>query len=685
VNQSLAPTPPRAAAGLQLLDLPEGGCEALLDGGRRRLRLSSDARWLLEHLDGRITYPELAALLSQRTGRAVAAPQAQALVERVLVQPGLAGSAAGAAPVHGRLLVLLPAGAAQAAARLLSPFASRVGMPLSAAIALAILVVTLAPQVARVAAWQEVGAWLLVMPALFGSLFVHELLHAAALATAGGTPGAIALVTGRRWHMRAELPGTERLSRWARVRVDLAGAHGQLLCAAALAGGSVIAGRTPPLPAVLVVLAGAIANLAPTAGHDGSYLADDLADRPYGDSRWRSVPLTRWCFMAARLAVTRLALRSGRGPLAAMQRLIVVMVATSFPRQSPAWRRAFTRRHLVATEHMRLDMADVGRGQGADRVLHRTPLLECLRERRGVVVCSMHAGPFPYVPLTLAEEGATVMLYATQDMQQLGLAAWHASARKLGVQFEVLSPTSVRDAARALRGLREGRVLSILMDGQHSANRDQHRADITFMGAEFCMRTGPVVLATRANVPMVLAATYWQGVATRVVEFSDRFEPIASDSDDAVVARTRELYDWFAGRLAPRAHEWNGWTWPVQHWRASGRAPTATREALAEAQARAAQALLGTLAGARVHADDSRCAVYDTGAERLLVQGDERRVMRGSPAAVALLEAAFSRPRAADLPRRLGLPAEQLAPELARLMLAGMVALESRERGGSAR
>ncbi len=685
MEPSADPTPPRPAADLHLLELPEGGCEILIEGGRRRLRLSADAQWLLEHLDGRITYPELAGLLSQRTGRAVAAEQARALVERVLVEPGLTGTRKAAAPVRGRLIELLPAVAMRPLARLLAPLASRWGMPVSALAAVAAIAVLLAPRLLDAAAWRDGVAWLLVAPAVFASLFVHELLHAAALSAGGGSPGAVALITGRRWHLRAELPGMERLPLMARVRVDLAGAHGQLLSAAALAVVPWALGGSAPVPAVLAVLASAGANLVPADGHDGSYLLDDLADRPHGDAQIRSVPLTRTLAMGVRLAATGLALRLGRGPMAAMKRLIVVMIATSFPRQSAAWRRAFTLRHLVATEHLRLDMADVGRGRGADHVLHRTPLLECLRARRGVVVCSMHAGPFPYVPLTLAETGATVMLYATAEMQQLGLTAWQASAEQLGVQFEVLSPTSVRDAARALRGLREGRVLSILMDGQHSANRDQHRADITFMGAEFCMRTGPVVLATRARAPIVLAATRWHGTATRVVEFSDCFEPLATDADEAVVERTRALYDWFADRIAPRAHEWTGWTWPVQHWRASGRAPTATREALAEAQVRAQRALLGEPASARVLADDTLCAVYDSGTEKLLVQGDHRRVMRGSAAAVALLEAAFKRPRARELPARLGRPAEQLAPELARLMLAGLVTLQGGARGGSAR
>lgn len=675
-TRSPAPSP---AAGLQLLELPGGGCEALLEGGRRRLRLSEDARWLLEHLDGRISYPELAALLSDRTGRDVTPEQAEALVQRVLVTPGLARTAAGDAPERGRLIPLMSADTTSRIARLLAPVASRWGMPVSAALAIAMLVIAFAPVARSTDAWLHPVAWLLAGPALIASLFLHELLHAAALAAGGGTPGAIALITGRRWHLRAELPGTERLPRAARIRIDLAGVHGQLLFAAALAQAAAALLGDPLLPAVTAVLAGVVTNLAPAPGHDGAYLADDIADRPYGDAQFRRVPPGRWLSTAARLMAVSIALRLGRGPLAAMRRLIVVMIATSFPRQSSAWRRAFTLRHLVATEHLRLDMAEVNRGRGADHVLHRTPLLECLRARRGVVVCSLHSGPFPFVPLTLAEAGATVMLYATPDMQQQGLAAWQASAERLGVTFEVLAPTSVRDAARAMRGLREGRVLSILIDGQHSANRDQHRADIDFLGADFCMRTGPVVLATRARAPIVLAATRWQGVATRVVEFSDVFEPLASDDENSVIGRTRELYRWFAPRIAPRAHEWTGWTWPVQHWRASGRAPTATRSALDAAQARAARALRGDARAVRLSADDTLCATFQSGVETLLVQGDQRRVMRGSNEAVALLEAAFGRPTAGTLPRRLGVPAERLAPELARLMLAGMVTLEDGE------
>lgn len=674
-------SPPGPAPGLQLLDAPGGGTEALLDGGSRRLRLSADARWLLEHLDGRISYAELADLLSARTGRAVGAAQARELVERVLVAPGLTRARAGARVARGRLVPILPAAATARLARLLSPLASAWGMPVSALAAVTTLAWFAGPSALRLGTWLDLGAWLFAPVAVAVSLLVHELLHAAALSAAGGRPGAISFISGRGLHLRADLPGLAELPRWARVRVDLAGAHGQLLFAALLAVAAAWAALAPPLPAILLVMLSAAGNLAPFEGRDGGYLVDDLAGRPQGASRVRPVPFPRWAAAAIRLTAADLAIRLGIGRLARLRRLIVVMVATSFPDRSPAWRRAFTRRHLAATAHLALDMKDVGRGRGADVVRHREPLRALLRQRRGVVVCSIHMGPFPFVPLTLAEEGATVMLYATPDMQRQGHAMWEASAERIGATFEVLSPTSVRDAARALRGLREGRVLSILMDGQHSANRDVHRTDLAFLGADFCMRTGPVVLAARARAPIVLAATWWRGAAQRVLEFSDAFEPPHSEDEVGIVACTRELYRWFEPRVASRAHQWNGWTWPIQHWRESGRAPTATRADLERAQARALRALNGEARGARLLADDTLCATYGEPPHLLLVQGDARRVMRGSPESAGLLEAAFRSPRAAELPRRLGAPAEALAPELARLVLAGMVRLED----GSAR
>ncbi len=677
-------SPPRPAEGLQLLELPEGGAEALLEGGTRRLHLSGDARWLLEHLDGRISYTELAGLLSRHTGRSVGAAEAEALVERVLVAPGLTrGGGSSTSPARARLITILPARATARLSRMLAaPFASAWGMPVSALFALWALAWTTWPTLTSQSVWLDWRTWLLAPIAVLGSLIVHEVLHAAALVAGGGTPGPLSLIVGQRGHLRAELPGLERLPRWARVRVDLAGTHGQLLFAAALALAMNSMGLAPPLPALLLVLGSALINLAPIAGFDGGYLLDDLADRPHGDTRRRPFPIWRWLRMVPQLAATRIALLLGWGELAAMKRLTVVMMATSLPHRSGAWRRSFTVRHLVAAQHQRLDMADVGRGRGADLVLHRTAFRRCLQQRRGVVVCSIHSGPFPYVPLTLAEEGAHVMLYATADMQRMGQAAWQASADRIGVRFDVLEPTSVRDAARALRGLREGRVLSILMDGQHSANREQHRTDLDFLGAEFCMRTGPVVLATRSRAPIVLAATRWEHGVTRVVEFSDVFEPAASDDESVIIERTRELYRWFESRIASRQHEWSGWTIPIQHWRESGSAPKATVASLEAAKTRSLRALRGEARGARLWADDSVCMTYGKPPNLLLVQGDERRVMRGSLESSALLEAAFRRPRVAELPERLAMNAERLAPELAKLVLAGMVRLEDGEDSG---
>lgn len=218
-------------------------------------------------------------------------------------------------------------------------------------------------------------------------------------------------------------------------------------------------------------------------------------------------------------------------------------------------------------------------------------------------------------------------------------------------------------------------MVVLYMDGQHGAGerRDQHRADFRFCGSELFMRTGPAFLARRAGVPILPAIAFRQGLARRVVEFGAPLPPPDGDDEASLVARTAELYRWFEPHVHEHPEQWPGWLYPIMHWRATGSTPTATRAEYDAAVARAASGLAG--GRATLQCDPTRTGWIEVSREILLVHGPSRRVLQGDPTTRALLSAAERRVRLRDLPRRLGESPEALAPQVARLTLAGLAEL----------
>ncbi len=675
---------PRRPHVFEMLPDASGGAEVVL-ARSRRVRLNADARWLLERIDGRADVATLAAELAARFGREVSAEDALALMRGTLGAHGLveipvAGREAPSAPLRNASRgVLLPAPLVRAWARALATAAHPlVAALLGASALLALALLARAALGAGAAPWRTPLAWAIALPLAALAFVAHELGHAAALVHAGGTPGAIAIVwTSGRPRLACELAGLESLPRGKRAAIDVAGAFAQVLVAGAAAGPALALGAAPlVVPACALVVAMALVELLPVPGTDGAWLLADLAGEEPGDALQRPTSPVRWLHHAAVRANVRVRYALGRFPAQAELAVLPVFVSTSFPHWSPRRLRAHARGYVEMQGIGRHDQLELPRGGRAERVRHVRPIRTLLGEGRGAVVCAMHVGPYPYVCEALMSLGVRLMAYAAPNQQQMWAGTWDETVRNRGFAFELLSPRSARDAVRAVRGLREGKMLFLLMDGQNATQRDQHRADFTFMGQSLYMRTGAALLARRAGVPLVLAATRYEGVATRVVEFSDPLPPPESDDDDALVARTSEMFAWFEPRVAPVAEQWDGWIWPVVNWHATGGAPTATPEAIDAAMREAREAIVNRAASARVVAEPTRVQWMQSRGERLVVHAATRRVLVVSPLACGVLDAAFRRTRVADLPRATGAHPDALVPELARMTLAGLVALE---------
>ncbi|HTR96929.1 MAG TPA: hypothetical protein VMH61_03420 [Candidatus Acidoferrales bacterium] len=683
------PTPetlrPRRLGRIELVALADGRSEASLEGGRR-VQLSSDARWLLEQLDGHSTLADLALRLSARFGRALSSDDAAELLDRTLVahrlasmsDPG-AGGARSVPLARSRRWTLVPAPVVRRVSATLAPLASPAVSLALLASALASLGVAFAralPAGAR--AWLDPLAWTLALPVLAASVLAHELGHAVALARAGGTPGEIALQLSR-FGLRCTsgMGGLRTLPPRARAGVDVAGVLAQALVAGAVAAIALALRTTPPGPALAVPLAFALLDLVPVPGSDGRWLLDDLADRDPGDAIVRRISPARWLSRLSLRLAARAAANAGRGRMRERLHLMPVFLSASFPDWPPARLKRHAVRHVEMLAVAERDHDAIPRGARTDEARRLAPLRALRREGRGVVVCAMHMGPYQFVPDVLLELGWRVLCYVAPGQQRRFAAGWRSGATTRGAALEVLSPASVRDAVRAVRGVRGGAALFVLMDGQRASARELHRTDVRFLGHELWMRTGPALLAARANAPIVLAASSYRGVARRVVEFSQAFAPPAEDSDAAIGARTAELYAWFEPHVARAPEQWDGWTWPLTHWRATGGAPTASARELEDARQRVRSALGGSPRGARLAAERTRVHWAEMNGEHLIVDGPSRRVLVADPLACRVLDAALRRERVAGLPRRVAAPPEAVADHAARLVLAGLATIET--------
>lgn len=671
----LTPAIPRVADRIELLERPEG-LEAVV-AGQRRLRLSAEAAWLIGQLDGRLTVDGIAERLEARLGHPVSPAQARELLERTLITHGIATfePVRRGRPVRRhRVRVLHPAAQVGPVARSIAVLAHPVTMLVLSGGALFVLARAFAT--ATLADWRAPLGWILALPLAAFSLWAHEWLHAAAFVRGGGVPGPITFTQTAAFRFTTELPDVRRLPRAARLIVDIAGVYAQWVIAGSVAALAMANGTPLPMPALSAVLVLIAINLLPQVGSDGTWFVQDLFEQTAGDQivRW---PRARRALELLRLRLTiEGAARTGRDPASMISRVLPTMLAMSFPDAKPAWLRRVARDNATSRLWFVRDGKAIADGERPEQI-HRISVIRRLRqEGRGALVCSMHLGPFPYVPIALAELGCPVMAYAAEGVRSGVESSWLSAAAHQGAQFEALTATSSRDALRAVRGMRDGKFLVLYMDGQFSASRDQHRADFRFLGQELYMRTGPALLAASAGVPIVLAACYWDGLGRRIVTFSDPLPPPESRQESAIIATTESMYRWFEPIVAARPGQWPGWAWPIQHWRRTGNSPTTTREAFEQAIRVAADALRGEQGNARLVAETTRSQWIEMQGEHLLIDGPGRRVLAASKRTCDVLDGAHRRMRLRELPRHTGQSVDALAVEVARLTLSNVARIE---------
>ncbi|MDQ1745237.1 MAG: putative peptide zinc metalloprotease protein [Pseudonocardiales bacterium] len=289
---------PVPAAGLQLLGQAAGSGYRVAPALVRRvdgqmLQLTALLYRLLEAVDGRRGYDEIAAQVSTASGRSITGANARMLVEQKLRPLGLVCRPDGSQPelrkanpllaLRLRWVVSDPA----ATRRITAPFSWLFNPLAVAAVLLAFVAVckwVLFDRGLALAAHQAFdrpGLLLAVFAITVVSAGFHEFGHAAAARYGGATPGAMGAGLYLVWPaFYTDVTDSYRLGRGGRIRTDLGGLYFNALLSVAMFGIWALTGWDAVLLVIGTQLVQMVRQLPPLVRFDGYHLLADVTGVP---------------------------------------------------------------------------------------------------------------------------------------------------------------------------------------------------------------------------------------------------------------------------------------------------------------------------------------------------------------------------------------------------------------------
>jgi putative peptide zinc metalloprotease protein len=262
---------------------------------------------VLEAIDGRRGYPEIAELVSTRTGRTVSASDVQALAEQQLRPRGLLLQADGTEPplersnpltgLRFKFAVTDPA----VTRRITDPFTVLfhwwIWVPLLIVFGWVAWWVLVQRGLASATyqAFAVPGLLALVLVVTVLSAGFHEFGHAAAARRGGGQPGAM----GAGWYLLwpafyTDVTDTYRLGRSGRIRTDLGGLYFNAIVAVAITAIWWATGWDALLLVVAAQILQMVRQLAPLVRFDGYHVLADLTGVPDLFSRIGPILMSFW-------------------------------------------------------------------------------------------------------------------------------------------------------------------------------------------------------------------------------------------------------------------------------------------------------------------------------------------------------------------------------------------------------
>ncbi len=381
----------------------------------------------------------------------------------------------------------------------------------------------------------------------------------------------------------------------------------------------------------------------------------------------------------------RFRLRNGFDHVAPWLNLVPITLTSAYGESlSSTDALALARRCLIYRMLIKLDHDDLERGGRVHELVNTGPLLETYARGRGVVVCSMHLGPYYYVGLELGGLGLTTTTVAADGIRDEKGIRWSRALAKMPGPVETLPARGAPTLIRMLRALKRGNAVAVYMDGQTGvggpAAGQHHSVVIPMLGMEMRLRAGPAFLAQKAQAPVVLAVAHRTPAGRRVIEFSDVFDPPAGDDHEARAELMHRMAPWFEERVRRHPEQWGGWFVPVLTWAETGTAPAVSRESFDREFERVRALVADTGGQARLTADRARVAVYEHLGEQVIVEATKKRILAATPLGCGVLRAAFRGVRMNRLPRLFPDGADALSLEVTRMVLAGLARIEGDAR-----
>jgi len=271
------------------------------------LQVTSLLYAVLEAIDGRRGYAEIAQLVSGRTGRSIAASDVEALVDRQLRPLGLLLQADGTAPrlkrsnpltgLRLKFAITDPA----LTRRLTAPFTVLfhwwVWLPMVLVFGWVVwwLLMERGLASATYQAFAKPELLLLVVAVTVLSAGFHEFGHAAAARRGGAQPGAMGGGLYLLWPaFYTDVTDTYRLGRSARVRTDLGGLYFNAIVAVAITAMWWVSGWDALLLVVAAQILQMLRQLLPLVRFDGYHVLADLTGVPDLFSRIGPILASFW-------------------------------------------------------------------------------------------------------------------------------------------------------------------------------------------------------------------------------------------------------------------------------------------------------------------------------------------------------------------------------------------------------
>jgi len=329
------------------------------------------------------------------------------------------------------------------------------------------------------------------------------------------------------------------------------------------------------------------------------------------------------------------------------------------------------------------DHQSLGEGVRA-KVVNAEIMTQLRSEGSGVVVAAFHLGPYRYVPLELSHLGFDIKCpiresIAKQQNDIFQRLTGIARETTTGT-FEILIAENLRTMVQALRELERGALLLYYIDGNTgvggSGGGQKHGAHLQLLTMPVRMRTGVAYLAHKAQVPVVIAASYYNESAEKCVEFIGPIAPPADKSDEARIECTTQIYNHFERFLQKYPEQWEGWMYPYRFWADLKRPPTVTRERLETTLEQIGVRLDNEKADTWCKANPLKVGIIKESNHYYIFDGAERRVLGANAIASDILKRAFGGVSLQDLAKTVDCDRGALVLEISKLVLAGLLTLD---------